>query len=276
MAKAFFRFLRGELNGYYLTNLNNALNVSTEDIKTFLAKFKAQQFNPNEIESDYAYNLGRFAGVSIRRTSRTDSAISIRMTSSFLLADKEVSEKGLFNTVDENFDWSNADYDGDMNDKATATRRSAFAGSEEPLGYISDKETDIFNEDETIKETAISKDPPEEGAYSDFYGNEFLMLADGTSTFASLNVNIYIELVKVMQIIRYNGEAIEPLCKIINIICGNGLIKIDHIETVDVNHFNVYYKYNDTIEIDHKQQRISLLDYLIQTKFPQANFVELI
>ena len=42
MAKAFFRWLRGELNGFYVTNINGALNESTKDVKDFLSEFKAQ------------------------------------------------------------------------------------------------------------------------------------------------------------------------------------------------------------------------------------------
>ena len=45
MAKALFRFLRGELNGFYITSLYNTLNETSTAIKEMLTKFSLMQFN---------------------------------------------------------------------------------------------------------------------------------------------------------------------------------------------------------------------------------------
>ena len=45
MSKAIFRYLRGELNGFYLNALHETLNTSSKDIKDFLATFGRMQFN---------------------------------------------------------------------------------------------------------------------------------------------------------------------------------------------------------------------------------------
>ena len=103
MAKAFFRWLRGELNGFYVTNINGALNESTKDIKDFLSEFKAQQFENGKISDKNLYGLGKFAGIFLPRLSRAESLASLRMTESFVVDGFECSERGLFNTGLENF-----------------------------------------------------------------------------------------------------------------------------------------------------------------------------
>ena len=45
MAKALFRFLRGELNGYYLNAINNSWNEYTSFIRDFFAERSKEQFN---------------------------------------------------------------------------------------------------------------------------------------------------------------------------------------------------------------------------------------
>ena len=106
MAKAFFRFLRGELNGYYITNLYNTLNKTTEDIKDFISSFHNTQFSLGEMKEEDIYNLGRFAGVALKRTSHEDSSFSVRMSDSNKKNGVEVSEQGLFDTKQERFDFS--------------------------------------------------------------------------------------------------------------------------------------------------------------------------
>ena len=61
MGKAFFRFLRGELNGFYITNLYNTLNRTTQDVKDFFIQFSKVQFRQGEIDAETLYNLGKFA-----------------------------------------------------------------------------------------------------------------------------------------------------------------------------------------------------------------------
>ena len=49
MSKAFFRFLRGELNGFYLKSIYNTLNESTKYTKAFLMDFNNMQFKKGMI-----------------------------------------------------------------------------------------------------------------------------------------------------------------------------------------------------------------------------------
>ena len=57
MSKEFFRFLRGELNGFYITQINSALNKFVQDVKEFVLEFNTQQFNPT-MNSTTLFNLG--------------------------------------------------------------------------------------------------------------------------------------------------------------------------------------------------------------------------
>ena len=73
MSKAFFRFLRGELNGFYIQNINQSANEYTKDIKKFLSEFKSQQFEYGKIDDKSLYGLGTFAGIFLPRLSRAEA-----------------------------------------------------------------------------------------------------------------------------------------------------------------------------------------------------------
>lgn len=398
MSKAFFRWLRGELNGFYVTNINGALNESTKDIKDFLADFKAQQFENGKISDKNLYGLGKFAGIFLPRLSRAESLASLRMTESFVKDGFEFSERGLFNTALENFSFfhteddttvyfafvrtSQDSYNNDINTQATNLKRSSLVGdSDTVLGYISSEETDLFDDignvnpdkvlsappsgvayseyygdeflmlsegdnshadnivrirmtdsnvldgieyserglfvvpvplftddintlattslrssmvgEETIvgyisseetnvlddngfvRHEKISATPPEGVAYSDYYGDQFLFLSEAEASYSNLEPSLYIELFKALQWIRYNGASIKSLGKITSLICPEGLVKLGAVETAsDGKHWNVYYNYDDTVDITLKQQRLNLLEFIVSLKFVQVTLVE--
>lgn len=198
MAKQFFRFLRGELNGYYIKNIHGVLNTYTEDMKNFLVDFKKQQFETDKIRAEDLYGLGNFAGVFLPRLSRSESQTSLRMTESHVEDDFEFSERGLFNTNLEIFSFFHCKNDTrnyflfvrttsdiqttDINSEATSLNRSSLVGDEVPLGYISSEETDLFDEEGNVKPEKVLSVPPEGVAYVEFYGNEFLMLSEGDNS----------------------------------------------------------------------------------------------
>ena len=396
MAKAFFRFLRGELNGYYIKNINQVANTCTQKLKDFLCHFKKQQFILGEIDEDYLYGLGEFAGIFLPRLSRAEALSSIRMTESHEVNDFEFSERGLFDTEYELFRFFHCieddvayftfvhttqdDYNTDINTLASSYKRSSLVGDEEALGYISSADTDIFDDEGNVKPEKIRSVPPRWDAYSEFYGDQFLMLSEGDeseadnivrlhmtdseevdgveyserglyvvpisyedintlatptlrsslvgdeevigyisseatdviddnglvrpekvlseppvgvayseyygdqflflseakTSYTPLALDLYIELFKAMQWVRYNEPSVTSLVKIVELICPEGLVKIGDIEIAfDKKHINVYYEYNETVEIDFKQQRLSLLDYILQIKFPQVMLVEI-
>ena len=273
MAKAFFRWLRGELNGFYVTKINGALNESTKGIKDFLSEFKAQQFEKGKISDKNLYGLGKFAGIFLPRVSKTESSASFRMTESFVVDGFECSERGLFNTAVENFSFFPET--DDINLLAKPAQRSSMVGDETLIGYISSEETNVLDDNVHVRREKISATPPEGVAYSDYYGDQFMFLSEAETTYSNLEPSLYIELFKALQWIRYNGVSIKSLGRIVSIICPDGLVKLGRVETAsDGKHWNVYYDYDDTVDVPLKQQRLNLLEFIVNLKFVQVSLVE--
>ena len=160
MSKALFRFLRGEINGFYLTNIYNSLNVYSEDIKKFFIDFQAQQFELGKISDETLYNLGKFASVFLPRRPVAVSKASLYMTRSHKVDGVEFSERGLYNTENETFDFVHTDPSietPDINTLATSTDRSSLVGDETAQGYISESETDVLDDEGNVKPSRRSE-----------------------------------------------------------------------------------------------------------------------
>lgn len=281
MAKAFFRFLRGELNGYYITAYNSMLNNATQRIKEFLVERKQEQFNLNNMREEDLRGLGKFAGVFFPRIRLEEAISSVRFSESHIVDGEEYSERGLYDTEYEAFHYEHASQDPslpDINTLATDTLRSSLVGDETVQGYISENETDVLDEEGKVKASKVLAEPPENEGYSEFYGNQFLFLSEGESTYTELAPSLFIELLKVMQYVRYNGVSLESLCNFINIICPDGLVLIQRIEVASSgNHYIVYYRYNpDVTTVPYKTQRMSLFENIVKTKFKQIEMSEVI
>lgn len=278
MGKAFFRFLRGELNGFYLTNINGVMNEITTDVKQFFVEFKKMQFNLLTMPSQTIYNIGTFAGVYLPRLSAGEAFGAMRMTESHIVNGTERSERGLLNRETEQFDFVHTaqdDYPDDINTLADSDNRSGLIGTETAQGYIASSEYNVIDEDGNVIPSAVSDTPPQDEAYSEFYGNEFMFLSEQTEQTKSINTALFIELYKVMQIIRYNGASIKSFANMVSIICPQGLVRIKSIEERnDMIAFTVTYIYDSSVQISNVQDRIALLEYLTLLKFPQFMLVE--
>ena len=278
MAKALFRFLRGELNGYYITNIYNSFNEYSTDIKRFFVGFQNQQFELGKISDDTLYNLGKFASIFLPRRRVADSRSSLYMTDGHEVDGVEYSERGLFNPDTETFEFVHTDpsiTSPDINTLATENRRSSLVGDETEEGYISQNETDVLDDEGKVRPEAVLHEPPSDVAYSEFYGNQFLFLSEGDSVYEKMAPSLFIELFKAMQWIRYNGASISSLVRIIEILCPEGLVKIDHINVgVDGNVIYVHYVYDTTVSVTNKESRLSLLEYIVNLKFKQVVLVE--
>lgn len=280
MSKAFFRFLRGEINGFYLNSIHNVFNKYTENIKAFFSFFNKQQFVEGKIDDEYLYGLGQFAGVFLPRLQKEDSISSLRMTDSYKVSDIEFSERGLFNSQVEQFQFynttPNVPVSTDINTFATDTMRSSLVGNEQPIGYISSLETDVFDDNGKVRPEKILSEPPSDVPYSEFYGNQFLFLSENKTSYENLNPSLYFSLFKTMQYIKYNGTSVSSLVKIIDVLCPKGLVKINDINVVEgMRAFVLSYTFDVTAEVDLKQQRLYLLRYIVATKFPLLILTEI-
>ena len=277
MAKALFRFLRGELNGYYITNLYNSFNEYSSDIKRFFIEFQNQQFELGKISNETLYNLGKFASVFLPRRPVADSRTSIYMTDSHVVDGVEYSERGLFDTENESFEFVHTDPSietPDINTLATDTKRSSLVGDETPEGYISSEETDVLDDNGMVRPQKVSDTPPDV-PYSEFYGNQFLFLSEGDTVYETIAPSLFIELFKAMQWIRYNGASIASLVRIIATLCPEGLVKISRNEVAsDGRSVYIYYVYDSSSPVTNKESRLALLEYLVNLKFKQVQLVE--
>lgn len=279
MSKALFRFLRGELNGFYLTNIHNSLNVYSEDIKRFFIDFQNQQFEEGKITDETLYNLGKFASVFLPRRPVAESKSSLYMTRSHKVDGVEFSERGLYDTENENFDFVHTDPSietPDINTLATDTNRSSLVGDEQAEGYISEDETDVLDDEGKVKPSKVLPEAPSEGAYSEYYGDKFLILTDITSvTYEDIAPSLYMELFKALQWIRYNGASIASLVRIIAILCPEGLVQIQRIVVSNSGKVvYVHYVYDSSSTVTNKESRLALLQYIVNIRFKQVRLNE--
>lgn len=395
MSKAFFRFLRGELNGFYLRNMYDALNKSTEHMKAFLMDFNNQQFKKGMIDDEILFDIGKFAGVFLPKISQAESLTSIKMSDSKEVDGTEYSERGLFDTALELFNYYhlNLDSEGlfyfehtseaetedinnlaninkkssmvgdeqligyvsedvvdlikpdgsidmskvtvnppenkafnriygnqfsflsegtedaldlntrivltesyevdgveyserglykppvpnypDINTLATEDERSSLVGDEEVIGYIAEDEIDVLDGQGKVRTEKILYEVPEGKAYSEYYGNQFLFLSESEKIYEDTDPEVFFDLYKALQHIRYNGASIKSLAELISLVCPDGLIKIEHIEVaVDGTHINVYYDYDSEVAVTYKGQRKALFETLVGEKFKQVVLVE--
>lgn len=274
MSKALFRWLRGELNGYYLNAINNSWNEYTSFIRDFFAERQKEQFNLETLADKDLVGLGKFAGIFLPRITVTESKTSLRMTESHISNNEEVSESGLYNTDAEVFDFSLREEQGDINNYATSSLRSSMVGTEEEEGYISSTEDDVLDDEGNVKPSVIESTPPASPtAYGEFYGNQFLFLSEAETTFEEVEKSLYIELFKVMQYIRYNGISLQSFCKLVSVVTPDGLVKVNSIQT-SARRIYVTYTFDEEADVDLKQQRLSLLFYVVKIKFPQVTLIE--
>lgn len=273
MSKLFFRFLRGEINGFYLTRFHNTVNVFTKNIRDFFISFRTMQFN-NEMGSDTLFGIGKFASVFLPRYTTEEQAYVVTFSESHVVDGTEYSERGLYNTDEERFDFRHTTQEEglpDINTLATPSLRSSLVGDEQVQGYIPSSATEVLDENGNVKMSKVLPSPPSGEAYSEFYGNEFLFLSEGASTqYKSISPQLYIDIYKTLQWIRYNGVSLESLLHITEVLCPDGFVKIKNIELMGDNlHFQITYEADENSAVTNKAQRLFLLEYLIRLKFKQ-------
>lgn len=279
MAKAFFRFLRGELNGYYITNIQAMCNKVSEEYKTFLQDFASQQMEKGKISAQTLDNLGKFAGIFLPRISKEEASTAIRLTDSEFDSELnyEFSERGLFKPEDEEFVFKQKVIDDtglpDINTLSTPEQRSSLVGDEAVAGYIPDDEINVFDDNMHVDPAVIRPTPPSGQAYSDFYGDNFIFLSDSIPSYEPLTPEIFIELFKALQVIRYNGTSLASLSSVTEILCPEGLVKINTL-TAGSNYWQLTYSIDTEVDVQNQLDRINMWEYVMRIKFPQLKVAE--
>lgn len=273
MSKSIFRYLRGELNGFYLQNLQNMMNQTVEDIRSLFSHFRKMQFNLMTMYPDEVYGLGKFAGVFLPSLSYGDLFGAFKMTGSKIVDGQERSERGLLERENEIFDFVHTeqdDYPDDINTLSTDDLKSSLVGTETEIGYISSEEEDVLDAEGNVKESAILPVVPSGVAYTDFYGNNFTFLAEVKNEKKNISITLFYPLFKIMQKIRYNGASIATLVEMIHTLCPNGFVRIQSITKHNTEPlFVVNYLYDEEVLLNLKAQRFATLEYIVAQKFPQ-------
>lgn len=283
--KAFFRFLRGELNGFYLTRLNDVNNKATSYIKDFLAYFKKMQFVTEEeasegevaISKSMMEGIGAIAGVFSLYMLQDSIASAVKFTDSHIVNGKEYSERGLFDMTEESYEFFRTDeqeYSTDINTLSSSTEKSALVDPDrEPLGYFPEGE-DVFDNYGNVDLSKLLSAPREGHADSPFYGENFLFLAESYPVLAVTNKQTMQKVIEALQWVRYNGENIASLAKFVNILC-DGFVFIVNINWDETYaHGVVEYGLDDSYEVEGKLLKVNIFKFISEIKFPQLAFNE--
>ena len=281
--KAFFRFLRGELNGFYVQKLNAVNNLFSDSIKTFLSHFANMQFvteaeaKDGEVPIDNAMinGIGVIAGAFPPDVMQESLSDALRFTGSHIVNGKEYSERGLYNVEGRAFNFIRTDeqeYTSDINTQATSAERSSLVEADrEPIGYFPEGET-VIRDDGSIDYSKLMSSPRPNHADAPFYGDIFLYLSETYPVLGITDMQVMLYVIKAMQWVRYNGMNIASLTEFAKIICPDFLFIIDIDWTTLYAHGVVEYGIDEEYETSDKLLRENIFKALAQKKFSQLAF----
>ena len=281
--KAFFRFLRGELNGFYVQKLNAVNNLFSDSIKTFLSHFANMQFvteaeaKDGEVPIDNAMikGIGVIAGAFPPYVMQESLSGALRFTGSHIVNGKEYSERGLYNVEGRAFNFIRTDeqeYTSDINTQATSAERSSLVEADrEPIGYFPEGET-VIRDDGSIDYSKLMSSPRPNHADAPFYGDIFLYLSETYPVLGITDMQVMLYVIKAMQWVRYNGMNIASLTEFAKIICPDFLFIIAIDWTTLYAHGVVEYGIDEEYETSNKLLRENIFKALAQKKFSQLAF----
>ena len=275
--KALFRYLRGELNGFYINQIYNSVNILSEGIKNFITKFHSMRFEQT-MEFEILKGIGKFASVFLPMIEQNTDKVSVRLSDSHIVDGEEVSNSGLYNINSSRFEYQGTVSDGDINDLATPELRSSMSDGSGRLGYIveGDKE-DLFKSNYLVNRDKIRTFTPSDRrlGYSEFYGDEFLFISEIIYVLDAVAADLYFGLLTTLQWCRYNGVSLGVLLKIIEILFPEGMLKIKSLGTSENGGYYIMrYVIDDAIPVENKEQKLYLFFYIINLKFCQVHLIE--
>ena len=274
--KKIFRFLRGELNGFYIKNISYCLNNVTRDIEELLKYFWRVQFkNPTEVTANELpisehdlLGIGRFAGIFMPNITADSTSGSLRFSNAHIIDGINYSERGLFERFKEDWTYFRTNqntYTDDISTLATRDMQTGFVPEGQPiLGYI-EEGVDMFDENGYIRTDLILPSPPVGKAYSPYYGEQFMHLAEVFTLIQELGYDTYMTLFTNMQYIMYNGVNVRSFLRITDSLVS------DYVENItieaDTNRYIVEYTLNHESEIDNRIKRLFAWQYIIKQTY---------
>jgi hypothetical protein len=274
--KKLFRFLRGELNGFYIKNISYCLNNVTRDIEVLLKYFWRMQLkNPEEVTEDELsiseidlLGIGRFAGIFMPTVTADSTSGSIRLSNPIIIKGINYSERGLFERFRERWTYFRTNqniYTDDISTLATRDMQAGFVPEGQPiLGYI-EEGVNMFDENGYIIDSLILPSPPVGKAYTPYYGEKFMHLAEVFTVIQELGYDTYMNLFTNMQYIMYNGLNIRSFLRITESLVS------DYVENItieaDTNRYIVEYTLNNDAEVESRIKRLFAWQYIIKQTY---------
>jgi len=281
--KQFFRFFRGELNGFFLNALCTFLNgychvTGLLDELVYNAQFQWIMYEEHTTErlairSQDIYNIGKIGGLFQPRALADSSIGSIWFTEGQMINGVQRSERGLLDMSYESFMFvrtTQDDYDTDINTLANDERRTTYVErGAVPLGYIREG-VDVFEKDGTLIPEHILSAPPQDAAYVEFYGLKYLHFRELFDAELPLDVMTYKMLFEALQRIRRKGTNLAELFNITQVM-GEGYIY--NLEVVQTNwHYICYYSLDDSKTVYNRARRYAAWLIALRMKFPMFTF----
>lgn len=283
MSKLFFRFLRGELNGFYINNLNETLNSACASIRSYFADFHDMQFKRDDevteketpISAEALSGLATFAGIFAPFVYQDALNDSIHFTQSHVVNDVERSERGLYKRAQQAFEFVRTEYDNypnDINTEASDEKKSTFVEeNRQPVGWFPEGEK-IFKADGSLDLSKLIPAPRAGHADAPYWGDKFMYFAEEYPVKAVTSNRVLVSLVRAMQWVRHNGVSITSLAEFARILCPDFLF----ITNIDWDEHYAYavvsYGIDENFEAEDKLMREQLFTLLINSKIPQMIF----
>ena len=282
--KAFFRFLRGEINGMYLNAVSSAVNALGARWRSIMVQadeltlIRTDAAADNELYPSFVKGVGLIAGCILPRFQHSSSISSLVMTESSIVNGEERSERGLFGTTLERFGFVHTeqdDYPDDINTLSNQTHRSSLVGTETPQGYISDLGNDVVRDDGTVDPAYVEPSPPAGGApYTEFYGNNFLFMNSLSLSYSLLSTELTGYLIEALQWVRWNGPSFAAVCRVVDIVCGDFVKVIDVRTVAGLARWEVRYRAFDLPDLQYPLQRLYLLRHIVEAAFINVVFTD--
>lgn len=276
--KKFFRFFRGELNGYILRTICTFLNtyiLNNGAIQELLYHATCNWNTTEEtstkhrtpLRSSDIFNIGLVSGLPNKRIIAESTLGSIRLVSDDI---KKQTHQYLFDMIYEKLIKPD-DIGEDINFLAGDDLRSSLIEDNASfVGYVLEgEENNLFDKHGNIIQEKIFADKPTDKAYNKFYSIKYLTLENLFEKQFTLSVEIYKNLFESVQQVRRTGVSMTNLLSITKTLAGGYVYKIELKKETNEFWFTLEYSLNNNIEdIYHREQRYQIWLILMSLKFP--------
>lgn len=277
-----FRFYRGEFDsGFYLRTIStmfNAIVTSAGGIYDEIMYHLNVQFTLLSSGSTIAMRtndvlgIAAIAGVFPLYFAGGYWPGALFFTESAVFGGNQRSDRGLYNTERQQFEFVQTDADWYPEDIVTQSsptlKMSLVPSGQVILGYTREDQP-VYDSDGNIIWDNVYATPPVGVAYNEFYGPNFSTLSQDAVVISQMGIDFVRSLFIILQKIRYNGPTLETFMQLTETICEDAVIDISIVQGTEGgrNYFIVNYARNSSATANIIQQRITIWRYIITQKF---------